>query len=167
MRADARFFLLTMQEWTNRIIKQAEVLVKPLLLSESLELVDITYRHERGRWILSIFIDKEGGVTIDDCVAISRKFGALLDVKDMMPGPYSLEVSSPGLDRPLKRIEDFDRFKKHKVCIKTGSPVEGKRHFRGILLGYEDGIVHMQGEVTVYRIPFASIVKARLDDIRE
>lgn len=142
-------------------------MVKPLLLSEELELVDITYRHERGRWILSLFIDKEGGVTIEDCVAISRKFGDLLDVKDMMHGPYSLEVSSPGLDRPLKQPEDFNRFKEHKVCIKTDALVEGRKHFKGILLGYQDGIVHMQEEATVYRIPYDSIVKARLDDIRE
>jgi ribosome maturation factor RimP len=154
-----------MQEWTNRIIKQAEALVKALLPSEELELVDITYRHERGRWILSLFIDKEDGVTIEDCVAISREFGDLLDVKDIMPGPYSLEVSSPGLDRPLKRAEDFNRFKKHKVCIKTGSLVEGRRHFKGILLGYQDRIVRMQDEDTVYSIPYESIVKAKLDDI--
>lgn len=155
--------MFTMQQaWTNRIIKQVETLVKPILLSEELELVDITYRHERGSWILSLFIDKEGGVTIEDCVAISREFGDLLDVKDIMPGPYSLEVSSPGLDRPLKRAEDFNRFKERRVCIKTGALVEGRKHFKGILLGYQDGIVHLREEATVYNIPYASIVKANL-----
>lgn len=155
--------MFTMQQaWTNRIIKQLETLVKPILLSKELELVDITYRHERGRWILSLFIDKEGGVTIEDCVAISREFGDLLDVKDIMPGPYSLEVSSPGLDRPLKRAEDFNRFKERKVCIKTGAPVEGRKHFKGILLGYQDGIVHLQEETTIYSIPYTSIAKANL-----
>jgi ribosome maturation factor RimP len=151
------------QAWVNRIIKQVETLVKPLLLSEELELVDITYRQERGRWILALFIDKEGGgVTIEDCVAVSRKFGDLLDVKDIMPGPYSLEISSPGLDRPLKRSKDFNRFKQRQVCIKTSDLVEGRKHFKGILLGYQDGIVHLREEATVYNIPYASIVKANL-----
>ena len=155
--------MFTMQKaWINSIIKQVETLVQPLLLSEELALVDITYRHERGRWILSLFIDKEGGVTIEDCVAISREFGNLLDVKDIMPGPYSLEVSSPGLDRPLKRAEDFNRFKERQVCIKTSTLVEGRKHFKGILLGYQDGIVHIQQEATVYSIPYTSIVKANL-----
>ncbi len=133
-----------------------------LLLAEGMNLVDITYRHERGRWILALFIDKEGGVAIEDCVAISREFGDLLDIKDIIPGPYSLEVSSPGLDRPLKRIEDFNRFKEQKVRIKTGPLVEGRRHFKGILLGYQDGIVRVEVEDTVYDIPYGSIEKARL-----
>jgi ribosome maturation factor RimP len=152
-----------MQEWTNIIIKQAEVFAKPLLLAEGMELVDITYRHEQGRWILALFIDKEGGVTIDDCVAISREFGDILDIKDIIPGPYSLEVSSPGLDRPLKRVEDFNRFKDRKIRVKTGSLVEGRKNFQGILLGYQDGIVRVGVEDKVYDIPYESIVKARLD----
>ncbi|MFH1672979.1 MAG: ribosome maturation factor RimP [Pseudomonadota bacterium] len=152
-----------MQEWTNIIINQAEALVKPLLLAEGMELVDITYRHEQGRWILALFVDKEGGVTIDDCVAISREFGDILDVKDIIPESYSLEVSSPGLDRPLKRVEDFNRFKDRKIRVKTGSLVEGKKNFQGILLGYQDGIVRVGVEDKVYDIPYESIVKARLD----
>jgi ribosome maturation factor RimP len=152
-----------MQEWTDIIIKQVEVLAKPLLLAEGMDLVDITYRHEQGRWILALFIDKEGGVTIDDCVAISREFGDILDVKDIIPGSYSLEVSSPGLDRPLKRVEDFNRFKDRKIRVKTGSLVEGRKNFQGILLGYQDGIVRVEVEDKVYDIPYESIVKARLD----
>ena len=158
----ARFFF-EMDRWNNRIINQVERLAKPLLLSEGMELVDITYRHERGRWVLSLFIDKEGGIGIEDCVAISREFGDVLDVKDIMPGPYSLEVSSPGPDRPLKQKEDFNRFRKQKVRIRTGLFVEGRKHFNGILLGYEDEMVRVQEGDRIHSIPYDSIEKAQLD----
>ncbi len=138
-------------------------MAKPLLLAEGMELVDITYRHEQGRWILALFIDKEGGVTIDDCVAISREFGDILDIKDILPGPYSLEVSSPGLDRPLKGVEDFNRFKDRKIRVKTGPLVAGRKHFQGVLLGYQNGIVRVEVDDKVYDIPYEYIAKARLD----
>ena len=155
--------MFTMQKaWTNRIIKQVETLVKPLLLSEELELVDITYRHERGRWILALFIDKEGGVTIEDCVAISREFGDLLDVKDIIPGPYSLEVSSPGLDRPLFTLVHFARFAGSQVRIKTRVKVGDRRKFIGLLMGVDGREVLLEQDGQQLRLPFDEIQSARL-----
>ncbi|MFV9689429.1 MAG: ribosome maturation factor RimP [Desulfobacteria bacterium] len=147
----------------DSIVEQVERLAKSLLLSEGMELVDITYGHKQGRWVLSLFVDKEGGIGTEDCVAISREFGDVLDVKDIMPDSYSLLVSSPGPDRPLKQKEDFNRFKKQKVRIKTNSLLEGRKSFKGVLLGYEDEMVRVQEGDKIHTIPYNSIATARLD----
>src|ERR1700737_3874509 len=101
------------------VIETVREILNLLLLEEGLELVDLEYRREgRGR-VLRIYIDKEGGVTVDDCAKVSRELGILLDVHDAIPGSYNLEGSSPGLTRTLKKTRDFERFKGKKVRIKT------------------------------------------------
>ncbi|MGI9534902.1 MAG: ribosome maturation factor RimP, partial [Thermodesulfobacteriota bacterium] len=103
----------------NKIVDSIKILSETLLKNNDIELVDIDYRGEgRGR-VLRIYIDKEKGVTIDDCAAISRELSVILDVNDVIPGRYTLEVSSPGLRRPLNNIEDYKKFKGKLVLIKT------------------------------------------------
>ena len=147
----------------------ADILVKVrrvaerILESEGMELVDIEYRRERGGRVLRLIIDQEGGVTLDDCASISHELDRNLDVEDISPGPYTLEVSSPGLNRPLKKESDFHRFINRVVRVKTASPVEDRRTFRGRLLACRDGFVEIEVERSVVKIPMDCIVKANLE----
>ncbi len=138
-------------------------LAEPLLLHEGLELVDVEYRMENGQWIVRVFIDKEGGVTLGDCAKVSRELGNLLDIKDIIIHEYNLEVSSPGLDRPLVKEIDFLKNKGKKVKIKVGEKIDDRRNFTGILEGIDGDDVILEGEEgDQWRIPFANIDKARL-----
>jgi ribosome maturation factor RimP len=109
--------------------------------TEIMELVDLEYRRQGRRWMLRLFIDKDGGVTLDDCASISRELGDLLDVKDVIPQAYVLEVSSPGLNRRLRKKEDFSRFAGQKVKLQFVAPIDGRRKIVGELEGIEDETV--------------------------
>jgi ribosome maturation factor RimP len=142
-------------------------LMEPVLENEDMELVDVACLRMKTRWIVRIFMDKEGGVTLDDCADMSHQIGDLLDVHDLPPGPYTLEVSSPGLDRPLARDKDFMRFRGCHVCVKTDEKIDGIRNFQGILVDYldENGkkilVVDVAGKT--YRIPRDLVAKAHLE----
>ena len=146
------------------ILLRVESILEPLLDAEGLSLVDVEYQREQGGWVLRVFIDKEGSVTLDDCARVSREFGQLLDVEDIIPTTYHLEVSSPGLDRPLKKEEDFEKYSGRRVRIKTKEQVSGRRNFKGALLGCTDGQVKVKVEGSeVFTIPFSAILKANLE----
>lgn len=114
---------------------QIEELAVPACEQAGVELVDIEYVRESGRWFLRLYIDKLGGVTLDDCQLVHEDVGRRLDENDPIGHPYTLEVASPGLDRPLKREADFERFAGEPVEVRTTEPVEGNRRTRGRLLG--------------------------------
>ena len=118
-----------------QIRQQIEQLAEALVASEGMELVDLEYRREGRRWMLRLFIDKDGGVTLDDCASISRELGDLLDVKDVIPQAYVLEVSSPGLNRRLRKKEDFSRFAGQKVKLRLVAPIDGRKKVVGELEG--------------------------------
>ena len=107
-------------------------MAEPLVLENGMELIDVEYVKEGAEWYLRLFLDKEGdeGIDLDDCELISRKFSDILEEKDPITQAYRLEVSSPGIERPLKRTKDFQRFQGEKVQVKTFSEVEGKIHSR-------------------------------------
>ena len=140
--------------------------IEPVIESEGLEIIDLECLKMKFRWLVRIYIDKEGGVTIADCSEISKQVGDILDVYDVLPGSYTLEVSSPGLDRPLTRDKDFIKYRGFTVRIKTGEKLDGAKNFRGILNDYldENGaktlIVDVSGKT--YRIPRDMVVKAHL-----
>jgi ribosome maturation factor RimP len=142
-------------------------LVEPVIESEGMEIVDVECLRMKTRWLVRLFIDKVGGVTIDDCTNISRQVGDLLDVYDIPPGSYTLEVSSPGLDRPLARDKDFSRFRGSKIKVRLTDKIEGSRNFRGTLEDFleEDGekIIVLDVDGKKYRIPKASVAKAHLE----
>jgi ribosome maturation factor RimP len=116
-----------------------------------------------GRRIVKMTIDREGGVNLDDCADFSRRVGAYLEAEDPIPGAYSLEVSSPGLDRRLVRLSDYERFRGQTAKVTLGAPVEGRRNFKGRLAGVEgsDIVMEVEGGRTV-RLPFDSVEMARL-----
>ena len=141
-------------------------LIEPVIESEGMEIIDVECLKMKFRWLVRIYIDKEGGVTIDDCSEISKQVGDILDVYDVLPGSYTLEVSSPGLDRPLTRDKDFIKYLGSTVRIKTGEKLDGVKNFHGKLNDYldENGaktlIVDVSGKI--YRIPRDMVVKAHL-----
>jgi ribosome maturation factor RimP len=146
------------------IIKKAEAMLEPLLEAEGLSLVDLSFKWEPGGWVLRILIDKKQGVTLDDCALVSRELGQLLDVENIIPASYRLEVSSPGLDRPLKKEADFITYTGKRVRIKTREPIAGRRNFKGDLIGYAEGKVQVRVEGNeVFAIPLSSILKANLE----
>ncbi|MFQ5354064.1 MAG: ribosome maturation factor RimP [Thermodesulfobacteriota bacterium] len=116
-----------------------EKVAEPVVECSGFELVDLACVSEHGRTVLRLFIDKPGGVTIDDCATLSRELGAVLDVEDLLPGRYSLEVSSPGLERVIKKEKDFLRFTGRLVKITTREPIEGRSHFKVRLSAVNDG----------------------------
>jgi len=116
--------------------------------------------------VLRITIERlDGAVTIDDCVEVSRTCGDILDVKEPIEGPYNLEVSSPGINRPLKQLQDFERFRAEKVEIKTTEKFHGRRRFKGILQGLRDDAVVVSVGDKTFEIPVSIVRRARLDRI--
>lgn len=137
-------------------------LAQPQCEALGYDLVDVEYVKEGESFVLRLMIDKEEGVTIDDCERVSRQVEPLLDASDPIPGSYYLQVSSPGLDRPLKREADFERFRGSLVAIRTYGPIEGRRSFRGVLKGLRDGEVVLEDNGKDLHIPFDKVAKARL-----
>lgn len=131
---------------------------------EGCELVQVEYVHQAGRWILRLYLDRTGGITVGDCAAVSRQLSAVLDVEDFIPHAYNLEVSSPGLDRPLTKGDDYVRFAGEAVNIRTSTPLDGRRRFKGILQKFEGEVVTITDHAgEVFEIPLELVSKARLD----
>ncbi|MGE5444687.1 MAG: ribosome maturation factor RimP [Ignavibacteriales bacterium] len=152
-----------MSSLDEEVVESVREILNPLLLEDGFELVDLEYRREgRGR-VLRIYIDKEGGVTVDDCAKLSRELGTLLDVHDVIPGSYNLEVSSPGLTRALKRPRDFERFRGKRVKIKTKTDIEDRRVFVGRLLDFADNVATVLVDGRTYLIEYDKIEKANLE----
>ena len=146
------------------VTARVEAAVLPVVTGEGMELVDVEFQREVRGWVLRLYVDKPGGITLRDCETVSEQVGDLLDVENLIDHPYTLEVSSPGLDRRLKRREDFRRFLGHRAHITTYAPIDGQRHFHGLLA--EGG----EAEVTVEQegsrrtsIPYTAIAKAHLE----
>ncbi|WP_432822050.1 ribosome maturation factor RimP [Trichloromonas sp.] len=154
------------------LVEQITNIVVPILESMSMELVDLEYKHEGRDWFLRIFIDKEGGVNLDDCAEASREIGAVLEVEDIVRTAYRLEVSSPGIDRPLKKVQDFERFAGSLVKVKTYESLDpdqrghARKTFVGTLLGIEGGLVRIEQtdkKGGVVELPLEGIAKANLE----
>lgn len=120
---------------------KTEQLIRPLIDANNFELVDVEYVKEGSDWYLRVYIDKEGGITVDDCELISRAFNEMLDREDYIDGQYIFEVSSPGLMRPLKKEKDYARSIGKLIDIKLYKPVEKCKEFTGVLKSYDGGTV--------------------------
>ena len=143
-------------------------IVEPMIAAEGYALVDVELKGAGGGRVLRFFIDKpDEGITAGDCQQVSRLLGPMLDVEDIVEGRYYLEVSSPGVNRRIKKREDFERFIGSRVKIRTRSPVDGRRKFTGAIEGVDGGDVVVSGESSggkalISRIPLAAIDKANL-----
>ncbi len=141
---------------------------EPVVAAEDMELIHIECIKMHSRWIISLFLDKEGGVTLDDCATVSNQVGDIFDINDLIDAPYTLEVSSPGPNRPISRDQDFVKYRGSQVSIKTSSKIDDMKKFKGFLTDFieEDNqkIVIVETSQKTYRIPKIDIVKANLAD---
>lgn len=147
---------------SDLITREVVDLVEPVLEELGYELVDVEYLSNLGRWVLRLYIDKAGGVSINDCARVSGEVGDLIDVKDIIPHEYLLEVSSPGLDRPLKKEKDLLSALGKKVKVKMQVPVKGRRNFTGYLRTFQGGILTLEvGGISV-TLPWRDVERANL-----
>lgn len=138
-------------------------IIEPVVEGMGYEVVDIEFRPHPSNGLLRIYIDREGGIQLDDCTEVSKQISSVLDVEDPIPGQYNLEISSPGMDRPLRKEADFERFAGEKVKIRLTVPtLEGQRNFSGQLKGIQNGDVVLEMDGETYYLPLDSIDKARL-----
>ena len=146
----------------SSITKEITELAEPILDGMGFELVEVEYLCERGRWLLRLYIDKEKGVTLDDCAMVSGELGDLIDSRDFVPHKYVLEVSSPGLNRPLRKEKDFIRVIGKKIKVRTGTPAKGRRNFIGYLRDVQNGTLSLEVEGQWVALPWPEIDKANL-----
>jgi ribosome maturation factor RimP len=147
----------------KEIVDRVSAIADPIFSNEGMELVEIEYRRESKGWVLRLYIDKEGGVTLDDCTRISQEVGRSLDVEDFISTPYTLEVSSPGLARPLKKEKDFMKYRNHMIKVKTIDPIENRRQFKGKLLGITENRIEIAMDGGVFQILLSNVAKANLE----
>lgn len=144
------------------IEQRCEALVQPILDEYKFELWDVEYVKEGSNYYLRVYADKPGGITIDDCVTISRAFEARLDEEDFIEEAYILEVSSPGLGRPLKRERDFEKSIGAEVEVKLYKPRNGQKEFTGILKSYNDAVIVLEMEEAELELKRADLALIRL-----
>jgi ribosome maturation factor RimP len=149
------------------VAEQARRLLEPIIGREGYELVEVEWAREGPAWVLRIFVDRPGGVTIEHCQELSRTLGPVLDVEDFLSAPYNLEVSSPGLDRPLRKPADFDRFAGRRAHVKTFGPIASasgpRKNWTGTLKGFREGAVEIEVDGILHRVPHDKIAKAHLE----
>ena len=143
-------------------------LSEQVVAAEGMDLIHVECLKMHTGWIVRLYLDKENGVTLDDCTSVSNQLGDILDIHDLIQSRYTLEVSSPGLDRPISRDLDFVKYKGSEVNIKTALKIDGVKNFHGILEDFteESGrkVVHVNVSGRTFLIPRGEIVKANLAD---
>jgi ribosome maturation factor RimP len=142
--------------------RQLQILVEPVVNGLGCELWGTEFLSGSGRDLLRVYIERAGGVSLDDCERVSRQLGAVLDVEDPYGGPYTLEVSSPGVDRLLFRLDQFPGYAGELVELRLRSAFEGRRKFKGILQGIEGEDVVIRVDDHEYLLPHSAIEKARV-----
>ena len=145
------------------VIERVEAVALPVLEESGLELVDVQYRREQNGWILRLIIDKQDGLNLNDCAAVSREISQLLDIENFIDQAYNLEVTSPGLDRPLKSIAEFERFVGRKAKIKTIDPIAGEHVFIGKINRTEGESIVLEVGTKEVTILFSQVAKAKLE----
>ena len=146
----------------DKIYAQVKGLAEPLCEAEGMELVHLEFQRESGGRTMRLYIDKPGGVRLDDCVAISRQLGDLLDVSLAIEEAYHLEVSSPGINRPLTKLTDFERFQGAQAKIRLTRAIDGRKNFSGVILGTAQETILLQVDDQRIVLAFSDIAKAQL-----
>ncbi|MDF9407282.1 MAG: Ribosome maturation factor RimP [Pelotomaculum sp. PtaB.Bin013] len=147
---------------SHQVVKLVQQIALPIVQEAGIELVDVEFLKEGGRWYLRIFIDKPDGISHEDCRFVSERIDRLLDEKVPISHSYSLEVSSPGIERPIKKLEDYSRFKERSAVVTTFVPINGRKKFSGRLMGTRMGNVVIDIDGTELCIPLEQIASARL-----
>lgn len=151
---------------SSKIVDKTEELVEPILNELKLELIDVEFEKEGKNWFLRVFVDKEGGVDIEECGQVSEKLSERLDAEDPVTDPYFLEVSSPGAERPLKKQKDFLNNLENNIYVKLYEPLDGAKEYEGILKSFENDVAVLEVKIKTRKkeieIPYEKIAKARL-----
>ena len=149
----------------SKITETVWKLAEPVAREAGVEIWDVEYVKEAGQWFLRVYLDKEGGISINDCETVSRALDPILDEADPIPDSYMFEVSSAGVERALKRPSDFERFMGSLVAVKLYTPKDGRKEFTGYLKGYEDGTVTIEadGTETVFEKKEVAGVRLRME----
>ena len=160
----ARFFCFWAME-RDRTVSRIWELATQIADGEAMEVIDVELRREGSRAgrVLRLYLDKEGGPNVDDLGRVSRQLSELLDAHDIVEGSYTLEVSSPGINRPLTKPEHFQRFIGKRVRIRTGDMIDGRRSFLGILSEVSGDTIRIEVEGKPYQIPFSMIEKSNYE----
>jgi ribosome maturation factor RimP len=137
-------------------------LISPAVTAMGYELWGYEFHPHMGRSLLRIYIEKDGGITLEDCERVSRQISALLDVEELIPGAFDLEISSPGLDRPLFKAQQYQRYIGKEVRIRTRVPINERRNYKGVLKTVSDETITVEGDGQVWVLPIADIEKANL-----
>jgi ribosome maturation factor RimP len=138
-------------------------LIEPVVEGLGYECVGVEYSSHPKNGFLRIFIDQEGGVQMEDCTKVSHQISGVLDVEDPISGEYNLEISSPGIDRPLFKIQQFERFVGQIVQVNLFKPIDGRRNIKGVLEKVEGKNIYLQQDNQTYKVAFQAISKARLE----
>ena len=145
------------------IVQEAWKLFESELEELGYELIEIEYLMENGSMVLRLYLDSPKGITIDDCAEASRMISAFMDQSDFISSEYLLEVSSPGIERPIRKPCDFERFIGESVKLKTVTPIEGRRRYKGILAGFSDGLIAIDVDGTIHQVHIENVKRAKLD----
>lgn len=148
---------------TREVVRRAWSELEPHLVEQGFELVELEFVGRAGRGVLRLYVDRSGGVSIDDCVAVSQLLNPVLDAAEFISDSYVLEVSSPGTDRPLRKPKDFERFAGEAIALKSALPVNGRKKFKGVLRGVIDGAVSVECDGQTYAIALENVQRANLD----
>jgi ribosome maturation factor RimP len=147
----------------QEIVRSTWALLEPHLAEQGYEVVELEYVRQGGTSVLRLFIDKDGGITLDDCAAVSQLVSPILDEADLISASYMLEVSSPGIDRPLRKPVDFERFAGEEIRLQSYSPLEGRSRFKGILGGIRGDLIVLDCEGRTYEIHLENLKRANLN----
>jgi ribosome maturation factor RimP len=148
----------------EKFLVVAREVICEIVTQQGLELIDVEYQREPGGWVLRVLIDREpGGVTIQDCTDISREIGDVLEVKDVIAFPYRLEVSSPGVNRPLKKPADYEQHTGEIISLTTAEPLDGRKHFKGRLTGLREAMIQMDIDGRQFAVPLQAVKKAHVE----
>ena len=157
-------FFSGMRTTIQEIIRQFEALAVPVVEEERMELWAADLRQENGRWVLRLMLEREGGAALEDLTRVHRQLSDLLDVHDIVPWRYTLEVSSPGVNRPLLRLDHYQRYLGHRVRIQTKSLQSGRRMFVGVLSQVEyERVCIVDGDIGLVWLPLAEVRKATVE----
>jgi ribosome maturation factor RimP len=149
---------------TKQVVHRVWEIAEPLTLQQGLEVVDVECRAEHGHKILSVLVDRAGGVTLDELARLSRELSDLLEVHEVIATPHTLEVSSPGVNRPLRRPEHFVQFTGKRIRVRSATKIDGRRNFLGILVEATDADIALRLEDGVeVRIPLAVVTRANYE----
>lgn len=158
----------TLRRAEQRVITQEQIkstvenMLGTFMEQNGFELVDVEYVKEGSNWFLRVYVDKEGGIDIDDCGRVSEFLSVCLDEKDPIPEAYFLEVSSPGAERPLKKPQDYQKAVNQHVFVTTYEPLDGLKEFEGLLLSYDNEALSIQTNKKTHSIPLTKVASARL-----